>query len=54
MPYKGGPGPWLGFIAAGLFGQPVTLYLPHLAIDMIVWAFISVGREGCNAFTASA
>jgi ABC-type polysaccharide/polyol phosphate export permease len=45
----------VGFVYAGLFGKPVSGYLPYLAIGMIVWAFISATiNEGCNAFIAAA
>jgi ABC-type polysaccharide/polyol phosphate export permease len=44
----------IGFIYAGLFGKPVSNYVPYLAIGMIVWSFISTTvNEGCNVFIAA-
>src|SRR5262249_29901253 len=31
----------LGFVYAGLFGNSLADYLPHLAVGLIVWGFIS-------------
>jgi ABC-type polysaccharide/polyol phosphate export permease len=44
----------LGFVYAGLFGHPLADYLPHLALGLIVWGFISGPiTEGCNIFIGS-
>ena len=44
----------LGFVYAGLFGQSLADYLPHLALGLIVWSFISGPiLDGCNVFIGS-
>jgi len=44
----------LGFVYAGLFGHSLADYLPHLALGLIVWGFISNPiLDGCNIFVGS-
>jgi ABC-type polysaccharide/polyol phosphate export permease len=44
----------LGFVYAELFGQSLADYLPHLALGLIVWSFISNPiLDGCNIFIGS-
>lgn len=44
----------LGFVFGTLFGQPMNVFLPYLAIGMIMWGFLStVVSEGCTGFVAA-
>ena len=44
----------LGFVYAELFGQNLATYLPHLALGLIAWGFISTPIiDGCNIFIGS-
>lgn len=44
----------LGFVYAELFGHTLADYLPHLALGLIAWGFISTPIvEGCNIFIGS-
>lgn len=44
----------LGFLYAELFHQPVTEYLPFVAVGMIVWLFVSsMINESCFVFSES-
>jgi ABC-type polysaccharide/polyol phosphate export permease len=44
----------LGFVYAQLFGHRLADYLPHLALGLIVWGFISTPiLDGCNIFIGS-
>lgn len=41
----------VGVVFGTLFGQPMTQFLPHLAIGIIFWSFISSALTGaCSAF----
>lgn len=45
----------LGILYAQLFRIDIALYLPHLAIGLIVWNWIAGSlNESCHAFTGSA
>jgi ABC-type polysaccharide/polyol phosphate export permease len=45
----------LGFMYAGLFGEPTQEYLPYVAVGFIVWGFISTCiTEGSTAFFSEA
>jgi len=44
----------LGVLYAAIFAQPVAVYIPYLAIGLVIWTFISGAvADGCNAFIAS-
>jgi ABC-type polysaccharide/polyol phosphate export permease len=44
----------LGFIFGTLFDQPMSEFLPYLAIGLIVWGFLSmVINEGCTGFVSA-
>jgi homopolymeric O-antigen transport system permease protein len=44
----------LGFLYAGLFGQPIDTYLPFLTVGFIVWALLAgLLTDGTMAFIAS-
>ena len=44
----------LGFVYAELFGHTLADYLPHLALGLIAWSFISTPiLDGCNIFIGS-
>jgi ABC-type polysaccharide/polyol phosphate export permease len=44
----------LGFVYAELFGHSLAGYMPHLALGLIAWGFISNPiLEGCNIFIGS-
>jgi len=44
----------LGLVYAELFGQTLADYLPHFALGLIAWGFISMPIvEGCNIFIGS-
>ena len=44
----------LGFVYAELFGHALADYMPHLALGLIAWGFISNPLlDGCNIFIGS-
>jgi ABC-type polysaccharide/polyol phosphate export permease len=44
----------LGFVYAGLFGHELANYMPHLALGLIAWGFISNPvTDGCLIFIGS-
>ena len=44
----------MGFVYGGLFRLDVSIYLPHLAAGITIWALMSsMITEGCNCFIAS-
>jgi lipopolysaccharide transport system permease protein len=44
----------LGIVYSVLFNMPIREYLPYLAVNMIIWTFIStILNEGCTVFTQS-
>ncbi|MBY0336721.1 MAG: ABC transporter permease [Acetobacteraceae bacterium] len=45
----------LGFLYARLFNLPLTDYLPHLAVSLVVWQVLSTAFvEGCGTMTTNA
>lgn len=44
-----------GFVFGALFGADIRTFIPHVALGLVAWAFISgVISEGCSAFVANA
>ena len=45
----------IGIVYAGLFGLPISEYMPRLTVSYVIWMFISaVLTGGCTTFIASA
>lgn len=45
----------LGVIYGGLFGQPLSTYLPMISIGMVVWALFSgIINDGCMMYVSGA
>jgi len=44
----------LGFVFGTLFNQPMSDFLPYLAVGLIIWGFIAtVINEGCTGFVSA-
>ncbi len=44
----------MAIVMAALFNQPISSFLPHAAIGLFVWTFMSYGLyDGCNVFVAA-
>lgn len=45
----------IGTLYGGIFGNDLSEYMPHFAIGLILWTFISaIITDGCNVFILSA